>query len=239
MFEIEYFLEDAGNTYTGDVIYPIRRNWVCLCLPGAERHSDLPFKTKYVKFSVEGKIAELLRAAPPYFRVYRTHEALALLDDVISLSTATPPNDILLYGKLLSYLALILEESERSQTVESYKNKLVLRAQNFIQEHYAEPIRLADIAREVNLSPNYFHTLFTEVCGFTPRIYLEQHRVAQAKKLLLTTRLALAEIAERCGFKTQQYLTAVFKEYLSVSPAEFRRHHQNAYLMNAHPLPDA
>ena len=49
IFEIEYYLEDAGNTYSDGVAYPIRRNWVRLCVPGEERYSELPFKTKYVK----------------------------------------------------------------------------------------------------------------------------------------------------------------------------------------------
>ena len=230
LFEIEYFLEDGANTYSDEIAYPIRRNWVRICTPGEERYSELPFKTKYVKFSAEGKLADLLRAAPPYFCIYRTYEALALLDEIIALSTASPANEILLHGKLFNYIALILEESGRSQNVEAYKNKLTLRAQNFIHEHYSEPIRLSDIAKSVNLSPNYFHTLFTEVAGCTPHTYLERHRVEIAKKLLITTHLSLSEIAERCGFKTQQYLSSIFKAHLLVSPNELRRQHQSAYL---------
>ena len=232
MFEIEYFLEDGGNTYSNGATYPIRENWVRLCLPGEERYSDLPFKTKYVKFNAEGKLAELLYTAPPYFFVYRKHEVLTLLDEIISLASSPNSNEILLYGKLLQCLALILEESEHPQTVDPYKNEIVLHAQNYIQEHFADPICLADMAKQVNLSPNYFHTLFTTTSHQTPRAYLEQYRVAMAKKFLLTTNLSLGEIAELCGFKTQQYLSIVFKAHLSVSPAEFRRYHQNAFLID-------
>ena len=233
LFEIEYFLEDGKSTYSNDTVFPIRRGWAYICTPGEVRYSDLPFKTKYVKFSAEGTLAEMLLSAPRYFRVYQSNEALALLDDIISLySVSSPDENILLQGKLLSYIALILEESKRSKAVDSYKNKIAIKAQDFIKEHYGESIKLADIAKEVSLTPNYFHTLFSEVCKITPREYLLKQRLTAAKRLLLITEMSISEISEQCGFKTQQYLTSVFKSHFDCSPAEFRRRHQNSYFID-------
>lgn len=230
-FEIEFFLEDGRNTFSDGNVYPIRRNFALICTPGEKRHSDLPFKTKYLHFYAEGKLAEILKKAPRYFHVSQSLEANALLDEIITIHTVQGCDDILLSSKFLSYISLLLENAKCSEQVNSAQNETVVRSQEFIKEHYADPIKLSDIARAVNLSPNYFHAVFSEVCGITPREYLEEYRVKIAQSLLLTTQLSIGEIAEQCGFKSQQYLSAVFRTRLGCSPTRFKRQHQDLYLI--------
>lgn len=230
-FEIEYFLEDGKNTYSDNVAYPIRRNWVLICAPGEERYSELPFKTKYVKFFAEGKLAEILSSSRKYFHVYRTFEAISLLDEIITHYTTKSWDEIFIQGKLLSYISLILGEADLSQTDDFYKRRIIVTAQTYMKAHASESIKLSDIAKEVNLTPNYFHTLFSESCGITPREYLLEQRLIAAKKYLLTTQLSLSEIAERCGFKNQQYMSSVLKAEIGCTPLQFRLQHQNSYLV--------
>lgn len=228
-FEIEYFLEEGNNIFLNDNIYHVKKNYVHICSPGDVRNSELPFKTKFVKFNAEGKLADMLKAAPKYFRVYRSFEALALLDEIIMLNTYAERNEILLQGKLLTYISLILEEANSAQKASSYKRRIVMQSQSYIKEHFCEQIKLSDIAKDVNLSPNYFHSLFTEVCGITPHDYLVEHRINIAKNLLITADLSLSDIAERCGFRNQQYLTSVFKSKIGLSPTHFKKEHQSTY----------
>ena len=230
-FEIEYFLEEGNNIFLNDSTYRVKKNCVHICSPGDVRNSELPFKTKFVKFYAEGKLADMLKSAPKYFRVYRSYEALALLDEIIMLSTSSEGDELLLQGKLLTYISLILEEADSAQKASSYKRRIVMQAQSYIKEHFCEQIKLSDIARDVNLSPNYFHSLFTEVCGMTPHDYLVEHRINVAKNLLITADLSLSDIAERCGFKNQQYLTSVFKSKIGLSPTHFKKEHQSAYFV--------
>ena len=229
LFEIEYFLEDGKNTYPNGVAIPIRQNFVLICHPGEERYSELPFKTKYIKFAAEGPLAEILKKAPRYFHVSQSFEANVLLDEIITLSTLPQEDPLLLYGKLLNYISLLLENAKRFDEIAPYQKETVVKAQEFIQKHYGEHLPLHRIAESVNLSPNYFHTVFSRVCGLTPREYLTEYRIKTAKQLLLTTQLPLSEIAERCGFQNQQYLTTVFRTKVGCSPMHFRRQHQNAY----------
>lgn len=227
-FEIEYFLEDGNNIFLNGDTYRVKKNRIHICSPGDVRNSELPFKTKYVKFYAEGKLAELLESAPRYFRVYRSFEALSLLDEIIMLNTSEDCDELLLHGKLLTYVSLVLDEAAQSLKAKPYSS-IIMQAQNYIKEHYGKQIKLSDIANEVNLSQNYFHTLFTDACGQTPHDYLVEHRVNAAKNLLVTTQLSLSEIAEHCGFKNQQYLASVFKTKTGVSPTQFKRDHQSAY----------
>ena len=229
MFEIEYFLEDGKNTYLNGVSYPIRRGFVLLCYPGDVRNSDLPFQTRYVKFQAEGALADQLREAPRYFPIYQYSEILNLLDNIILLHSAHEKNNMLLQGKLLTYVALLLEQSKRPHDPDPSRHATIMHAREYIQANYAEPIKLRDIAKEVNLSPNYFHTLFSEICGKTPHDYLTEQRISAVKHLLLTTQLSLGEIAAQCGFQTQQYMTTVFKAMVKCSPNQFKIQSQTAY----------
>ena len=132
MFEIEYFLEEGNNIFLNGNSYHVKKNRVHICSPGDVRNSELPFKTKFVKFTVEGKLSDMLIAAPRYFRVYRSFEALALLDEIIMLYTSEEHDELLLHGKLLTYISLILEEANSAQRASSYKRRIVMQAQSFI-----------------------------------------------------------------------------------------------------------
>ena len=230
MFELEYFTEDGGRTFLNDSSYAVLKDHVHVCHPGDVRHSELPFKTKYLKFNAEGRLAELLLAAPRYFKIGRADEAIALLDEIITLYSDKGGDGLLLQARLLEYISLILSESGDTRTTCAPSSTVVARAMEYVKEHYGEGIRLADIARAVNLSPNYFHTLFTEVCGVTPQEFLTDYRVGVARNLLVTTEMSLAEIAERTGFKSQQYLCSVFRSRVGSSPARLRREQRSAYL---------
>ena len=231
LFEIEYYLEDGKTTFSNGIAYPIRRDYVRISSPGEVGNSLLPFKTKYVKFHAEGKLREILSIAPRYFRVYRTLEAQALLDEILSLYASPGQNEMRLYGKLLTLISFLLEEAKQPQGTDSFKRTTVLRAKDFIKKHYSEPIKLCDIAREVNLSPNYFHALFSEATGDSPHDYLVDYRIRIAKQLLSTTSLPLSEIAEQCGFGNQQYLSMIFKKKNGISPKAYRISYERNYLI--------
>ena len=58
--------------------------------------------------------------------------------------------------------------------------------------------------------------------GFTPHAYLTQVRVARARELLAAG-APIARVAFAVGFADQSHLTNRFKQWVGVTPAEFRR----------------
>ena len=53
--------------------------------------------------------------------------------------------------------------------------------------------------------------------------YLTSIRMEKAKKLLLSTPLSVAEVAERAGYGDYRVFTKVFKKSESVTPSQYRR----------------
>lgn len=230
LYEIEYFLEDGRFTYTEGISYPIKKGYIRVGAPGEKCNSLLPFKTKYVKFSAEGKIGESLKSIPRYFKCHRPFETEKMLDELISLYQSDNRDGILLGGKLLVFISSVISDSKLS-SASNTQNDAVQKAKKYIEEHISDPITLSDIAEAVNLSPNYFHSLFVSVEGITPREYLHEHRLSLACILLRTTSKSHSDIAEKCGFCNQQYMSLLFKKKYGISPKEYRKNSGRNYLI--------
>ncbi|MBQ8416527.1 MAG: helix-turn-helix transcriptional regulator [Clostridia bacterium] len=230
-FEIEYYLSDGKTTVSDEKVYLIRKNYILIGKPNEICNSELPFETKFLKFEAEGLLAQRLLSAPTYFPSLHPYETEKLLDELILLSSSENYDTVLFYGKLLSLLSLILDDA-RSETASIFPTQeMMARAQKYMCENLSSPIKLSDIAASVSLSPSYFHSLFSKMCGMTPHDYLQRERIRYAKELLATTSLTIAEIAERCGFVTQQYLNSVFKQCVGLSPGKCRKEYRKNYFV--------
>jgi AraC family transcriptional regulator len=97
------------------------------------------------------------------------------------------------------------------------------RVQLFVEANLGQPIRLNDLAARAALSPFHFARAFKTSAGMTPRAYVEQRRIDQAKRLLVDSTLSLAQISVDVGFGTQSRMTATFKRSTGFTPGEYRR----------------
>src|SRR4029077_2084795 len=80
----------------------------------------------------------------------------------------------------------------------------------FMQEHSASGPTLVDIAKTVQLSPFHFHRRFTELFGITPKHFLLECQIHEAKGELLAGKKELSRIASDCGFAHQSHFTSRF-----------------------------
>lgn len=98
----------------------------------------------------------------------------------------------------------------------------VRQALQYIAAHFAAPLTLEAVAREISVSPNYLSMLFHKTVGFTFREHLCRVRVEESKRLLLNSKYSLKEIAVAVGFTDQSYFTKVFKHLTGLSPGKLR-----------------
>jgi AraC-like DNA-binding protein len=98
----------------------------------------------------------------------------------------------------------------------------IRRIDAFIRSHIGEPMTLEGLAGVVELSPFYFTRMFKAATGHTPLDYVMEVRVQEAERLLGTTRLALADIAQRVGFRTQAHFSTVFRRRRGCAPRSVR-----------------
>ncbi len=109
-------------------------------------------------------------------------------------------------------------ESKRQQ------RELLSKAIGFIDAHYPEEsISLDRVAKNVNISPNYFSAIFSQEVGQTFVEYLTGKRIGEAKRLLRHTDKRSNEIAGAVGYKDPHYFSFVFKKVAGCTPSEYRR----------------
>lgn len=97
----------------------------------------------------------------------------------------------------------------------------IRRLRQYIEEYYAEDIKLADLAQLVNWNAYYLLRVFRSEVGLPPHAYLENVRIRQAQALLKRG-CSLAQVAYETGFSSQSHFTTTFKRVLSVTPGQYR-----------------
>jgi len=96
----------------------------------------------------------------------------------------------------------------------------IQNACHYIEDHFAEGIRLTQLAEHVALSPYYFLRAFRAEVGMPPYTYLESVRIRHAQRLIEAF-TPLAEVAIETGFSSQSHLTNRFKKIIGVTPGQY------------------
>ena len=92
-----------------------------------------------------------------------------------------------------------------------------------MKKHFAEKIRLEDVAGEVGLNPAYFSSVFSKEEGMTFTDYVNDYRVEMAKELLRSGKYTVAETCDMVGIGNQRYFSKLFKSKVGVKPVEYRK----------------
>jgi len=179
-----------------------------------------------------------LHLTPTQYALTRTaHAELAA-----EWNSSTPIGALLTRGLFLRLLVLLSRfyaENSRSAAVESGAEKAlpvsarvvhagpheatIAAAVRYLEANFHRSIRIEQVAARVYLSPDRFTEVFSQALGRTPRDYLRHLRVEHAKRLLATTDLPMAAIAEASGFAEPAYFTRVIRDATGVTPSAFRR----------------
>jgi AraC family transcriptional regulator, transcriptional activator of pobA len=93
----------------------------------------------------------------------------------------------------------------------------------FIEERYHEPISLKDVARAVSLSRGYLTTVVRRKTGRTVQEWIAERRMAEARRLLVQTDLAVEEVGQRVGYGDAGYFVRSFRHAHGMTPLGWRR----------------
>ena len=129
------------------------------------------------------------------------------------------------FGTCIDNLKISLFERRVSSAAEPEKQeeRAITGITRYLQEHLAEEISLSVLAEQFHLNPQYISQLFKSEIGVNFLAYLTNIRMEKAKKLLLSTPLSIAEVAEQSGYGDYRVFTKVFKKSEGITPSQYRR----------------
>ncbi|MCX7016489.1 MAG: substrate-binding domain-containing protein [Candidatus Sumerlaeota bacterium] len=96
------------------------------------------------------------------------------------------------------------------------------RALEYIHEHACQGVGVAEMVRALRVDRRMLERQFRAVLGRTPLQEIHRVRIDEARRLLGTTELPVARVAESCGYATQGPLNAAFKRLIGITPRAYR-----------------
>lgn len=128
---------------------------------------------------------------------------------------------------LLYRLSLVEDARELSSSAfvdakEENEDDRVRKVKDYISANYMQDISLQTLAGLVCMTEESFSRFFRSKTGRTPKRYLIDYRLGVAARMLLTTKLPVAEIGYSSGFNTLCHFNRLFRESKGCTPSEFR-----------------
>lgn len=118
--------------------------------------------------------------------------------------------------------------ANQSMTTAKYAKEIaeaIKRAfkKNCTQENSEYTIHIQPIIASLGISPNYGLEVFQKIYNMSPRTYLSDLKLQEAKILLQQPQLSLNEISNRLGYKNLSHFSRQFKRWTGINPSDYRK----------------
>lgn len=161
----------------------------------------------------------LLRPGMPQYAA-----AAACVDGADAVCAARSPGyPLLVKAQMLRLLQLWYESAQEAQTQAAPLERQVKLALRYVEEHCAEPITIAQMARVCCCSEAHFMRFFKAAMGVTFVEYCNGYRLAAAVRALSETDASVLEVAQGAGFENISYFNRCFRRKYGMTPTALRR----------------
>ena len=127
------------------------------------------------------------------------------------------------FGSCIDNLKISLFQQQTDAAPQQQEERTIVGLTRYLQAHLAEELSLSVLAEQFHLSPQYISQLFKSEIGVNFLAYLTNIRMEQAKKLLLTTSLSIADVAQQSGYGDYRVFTKVFRKSEGITPSQYRQ----------------
>ncbi|MEQ7807732.1 helix-turn-helix transcriptional regulator [Priestia aryabhattai] len=250
-FEILFILQGVQETTLENESYILKQGDIILIPPGFHHINKCVSKEGMTYFCAHFDIDEpslridmlkncelIFTSASPFYPILKT--TINKWIDILSLNeNYTIKHKLKLQIILFELLEIFVEmlfqnqnsELQQSMTTTKYAKEIAdaIRA-NFKKsylylgnEELDNNVLIQPIIASLGLSPNYGLEVFQKVYHMSPRKYLSELKLQEAKILMQQPDISLKEIATRLGYKNLSHFSRQFKRWTGLSPTEFRK----------------
>ena len=110
----------------------------------------------------------------------------------------------------------------------------VIRAIHALRDHFAEPIRIEELASLANMSSSAFHRGFRAITSMSPLQYQKQLRLIEARRLLVSEVINAETAGYKVGYESPAQFSREYARMFGTSPKREslcmrRQHNQRRY----------
>jgi transcriptional regulator GlxA family with amidase domain len=92
----------------------------------------------------------------------------------------------------------------------------------WIVAHLRSNLSIESLAKRTSLCARHFSRLFKQIYQTTPAAFVEQMRLKEARRRLLSSRNSVATVAASVGFKSTDAFRRAFERRFGITPRDFR-----------------
>lgn len=104
------------------------------------------------------------------------------------------------------------------------------RVLDYINKNFTNSITIEEIATYMHLNSAHLMRRFKKETGKTIQRIITEKRVQESCRLLASSNMTNTEISLMVGFNSPSYFTATFKQYIGVTPKDYRLHIKSHYI---------
>ena len=109
-------------------------------------------------------------------------------------------------------------------------SKKVIKTMDYIYDNIQSKIRISDIAKKIDINPNYLCELFKKETGISINNFIKKKKIEAAEKLLIYEDFSVAELADIFGFASSSHFIESFKTETGLTPKVYKQKGQFANL---------
>lgn len=115
-----------------------------------------------------------------------------------------------------------LSTSSIARNPDTDGSQRIMKVKDYISEHYAEPLRLDDLAALAGMTPTAFSRFFKLNTNQTLQNYIIDIRLGHAIRKLVDSSMSCSEVCYSCGFNNISNFNRLFKKKKGSTPMAFR-----------------
>lgn len=235
-YQILFIIEGKGNHIIDFENYPISNNSLFLIAPGQVHYLKLSNTSKGVLINFNKALFDTFLNKPEIIEEYPffdssgkysflklSHHNKNIIDVFNRIKTSRfEVNLVRLY--LLEIFILVNKEYIASEVKEFSSGERImadfdlLLEENFDIEHYPK-----FYAENMAITPNYLNSICQKIRNKTAGDIIRDRILLEIKRLLVNSKLNVAEIAYLIGFDDNSYFSKFFKKHEGMTPSQFRK----------------
>ncbi len=134
-------------------------------------------------------------------------------------------NRVITHGEMLELFFKIFKgclKSGKKAPLKSNAENYVAFAVNYIKSNCHRELTVSEITDILGVSQPYLFKIFKETLGKSPKEFITDIRIKEAKRLLSETNLLIGEVANSVGYSDALAFSKSFSGKTGVSPTKYR-----------------